>query len=206
MAEEPRDAWDDMVLVGRIVRPHGIRGEVVVAPETDFVEERFRPGARLWIRSAGGGEQLTIGAARLRQGRPIVAFAGRSRIEDVERFVGQELRVPESALRPLEPGLYYRHQLVGCLVEAPSGPVGTVRRVDGGRAGGLLVVDGALGEILIPLAADICVEIDLTGRRIRVSPPPGLLELNEPRRRQGTGRDEVRHRHDFSADDRGGAR
>ena len=43
-----------MVLVGRVARPHGLRGHVVVNPETDFVEERFRPGATLWTRSAGG--------------------------------------------------------------------------------------------------------------------------------------------------------
>ena len=46
--------WDDMVLVGRIARPHGIRGHVVINPETDFVDERFAPGARLWVRSDRG--------------------------------------------------------------------------------------------------------------------------------------------------------
>ena len=58
--------WDSMVLVGRIARPHGLRGQVVVNPETDFVEERFRPGERLWTRMDGREAALTIASARCR--------------------------------------------------------------------------------------------------------------------------------------------
>ena len=56
-----------MVLVGRIARPHGLRGQVVVNPETDFVEERFRPGERLWTRTGGREETLTIESARVQK-------------------------------------------------------------------------------------------------------------------------------------------
>jgi 16S rRNA processing protein RimM len=116
----------------------------------------------------------------VQHGRPVVRFEGRSRIEDVEEMVGQELRVPEEALRPLAPGQYYEHQLVGCAVERVSGePVGTVARIEGGRGGSRLVIDGERGEIQIPMAGGICVEIDVAARRIRVDPPEGLLELNE---------------------------
>ena len=52
--------WDDMAVVGRVARPHGLRGDVVVKPETDFVAERFRPGATVCTRSGGREEQLTI--------------------------------------------------------------------------------------------------------------------------------------------------
>ena len=70
--------------------------------------------------------------------------------------------MPEETLQPLEPGAYYEHQLVGCAVETAGGDaVGTVVRVDGGAGGSRLVVDGARGEVLIPLAVDICVEIDV---------------------------------------------
>ena len=57
--------WDEMVLVGRIARPHGIRGQVIVNPETDFVEDRFKPGAIFWTRSARGDEQLKVTSARV---------------------------------------------------------------------------------------------------------------------------------------------
>ena len=169
-----------MALVGRIARPHGLRGQVVVNPETNFVEERFAEGAALWTRSAAGNEQLTVASLRVQNGRPVVGFEGFTRIEDVERLAGLELRVPEETLQPLQPGSYYEHQLVGCVVETAAGNVvGTVAAVEGGAGATRLVMNGPRGEILIPLALDICVEIDVVNKRIRIDPPDGLLELNE---------------------------
>src|SRR5687768_7473679 len=135
--------WDDMVLVGRIARPHGIRGHVFVNPETDFVEGRFALGATLWTRSDRGDEQLTVAAVRIQSGRPVIAFAGFASIDEVERLAGLELRVPEDTLQPLDSGTYYQHQLVGCVVETTGGePVGVVTRVDGGIGGTLLSIGG----------------------------------------------------------------
>ena len=172
-----------MVVVGRIARPHGLRGQVIVNPETDFAEERFRPGAVVWTRSANGNEQLTIETARFQQGRPVIGFEGFSSIEDVERLAGLELRVPEDWLQPLEPGRYYEHQLAGCVVELISGQhVGTVARVEGGAGGSRLVIDGDRGEILIPFVVDICVAVDVAAKRIRIDPPEGLIELNQRNR------------------------
>ena len=188
--------FEDMVLVGRIARPHGLKGQVLVSPETDFVDERFAVGATVWTRSAAGEEALVVTSARVQNGRPVVGFEGFARIEDVERLAGQELRVPESALRPLEPGMFYQHQLIGCRVETTDGAtVGEVARVEGGSAGSVLAIDAPRGEILVPLAVDICVDIDVNARRIRINPPDGLLELNE-----------VRRRDDLPADDRGRSR
>lgn len=175
--------WDDMVVVGRIARPHGLRGQLAVNPETDFVEERFRPGATLWTRSEGRERPLTIASARVQNGRPVIAFEGLSRIEDVQWLIGLDLRVPEDALQPLEAGRYYEHQLVGCKVETVDGvPIGMVVRVEGGAGSSRLAVEGRRGEILVPLAVDICVEIDVGAKRIRIDPPEGLLDLNETKR------------------------
>lgn len=171
--------WEEMVLVGRIARPHGLRGQVIVNPETDFAEERFAEGATVWTRSARGDEQLIVSTARIQNGRPVVGFDGFATIEDVERLIGLELRVPEDALHPLQAGTFYQHQLVGCVVETTAGErVGEVARVDGGAAGSLLTVTGARGEILIPFVTDICVTVDVEAKRIRIEPPEGLLDLN----------------------------
>ena len=175
--------WDDMVVVGRIARPHGLRGQLVVTPETDFVAERFRIGGMLWTRSGGGEETLTITSARIQNGRPVVAFRGLESIEAVERLAGLELRVPEAWLQPLEPDRYYEYQLVGCTVETAKGRrVGTVARVESGPGGSHLVVLGQRGEILVPLVPHICIEVDLEGKRMQIDPPEGLLELNETKR------------------------
>lgn len=192
----PVPDWDDMALVGRIARPHGLKGQVVINPETDFVEQRFARGAVVWTKSSGGEQQLTVASVRVQNGRPVVGFVGFDRIEDVEGLAGQELRVPEDALQPLEANTYYEHQLVGCVVETTGGTVvGEIAKVEGGAGGSRLVVDGPRGEILIPFAVDICVDIDVAQKKIRINPPEGLLELNE-----------VRRRHDLPADDRGRAR
>jgi 16S rRNA processing protein RimM len=169
-----------MALVGRIGRPHGLKGHVVVNPETDFVETRFAAGAIVWTRSETGEQPLTVASLRLQNGRPIVGFVGFDRIEDVERLAGQELRVPEDTLQPLEPGTYYEHQLVGCVVETAAGDlIGEVTKVEGGAGASRLVMNGPRGEILIPLAVEICVGIDVEQKKIRIEAPEGLLELNE---------------------------
>ena len=183
MAEAKRagDApWEDMVVVGRVTRTHGLRGHVMVAPDTDFVDERFAPGSTLWRQEAGEPVAFVVTSARVQGGRPVLALEGVGSIDDAAALVGKELRVPADQLQPLPPGTHYQHELVGCIVETAAGQrVGTVVRVDGGAAGSLLAVEGVNGEVLIPFAAAICVEIDVEGRRIQVAPPEGLLELNE---------------------------
>ena len=110
------------------------------------------------------------------------ASTGFARIEDVERLAGLELRVPEEALQPLAEARYYQHQLVGCAVETTGGERG--RDVAGGRRRWRQPAGRRRrrGEMLVPLAADICVEIDVGAKRIRIEPPEGLLELNETAR------------------------
>jgi 16S rRNA processing protein RimM len=171
-----------MIVVGRIARSHGIRGQVFINPETDFIEERFAVGSRLLTRGPAGEETLTINSFRVQGGRPVVGFEGFERIEDVGRLAGRELRVREETLQPLAPGSFYHHQLVGCRVELSDGTVvGEVERVDGGIGGSRLVIAGEAGEILVPLATAICVEIDVAAKRIRIEPPEGLLDLNSKR-------------------------
>lgn len=177
-----------MVLVGLVARPHGVRGDVVVNPETDFVEERFGVGATLWTRVAGEVKRLTVARASLAGRRPVVGFDGVFDIPGAERLAGAELRITEDLVMPLAPGSYYLHQLVGCRVETTGGElVGEVARVDGGTGASVLVVVGPRGEVLVPLAASVCETIDVEARVIRIAALEGLLEVNAPSAR-GAGR------------------
>jgi len=177
-------SWDAMAVVGRIARAHGIRGEVIVNPDTDFPERRFRVGARLFIRSAGEVRAVSVATARMQRGRPVVGFDGVATMNDAAALAGCELRVPDKDLEPLPDGSYYRHDLVGCVVKTTDGrAIGPVVRVEGERGASRLVVDGASGEVLIPLASEMCASIDIVARVIVVSPPDGLLELNAKRGR-----------------------
>jgi 16S rRNA processing protein RimM len=176
--------WPEMALVGRIARPHGSRGQVVVNLETDFPEERFQPGAELFVERAGRVEPLTLTTVRFQNGRPVVGIAGVETMTDAAALAGLELRVPADRLTALPAGTFYRHDLVGCRVETRDGrDIGVVADVEGTFGGSRLVVRGASGEVLIPLAAEICTAIDLASKSIVVDPPEGLLDLNAGTRR-----------------------
>jgi 16S rRNA processing protein RimM len=169
-----------MAAVGRIARAHGHRGQVIVDLDTDFPEERFRPGAELFIQRAGAIEAVTLTTVRFHRDRPVVGIAGVDTMDGAEALAGQELRIPLDRLAPLPAGTFYRHDLVGCRVETTTGAaVGTVASVEGTVSGSRLVVAAPRGEVLIPLAAAICTLIDTDGKRIVVDPPEGLLDLNE---------------------------
>ena len=175
--------WEEMAIVGRIARPHGLRGEVIVNVETDFPEERFQPGAELFIARGEGMEPLTLTGVRFHQGRPIVSVAGFDGIDAAQPLAGLELRIPAEQLVQLPAGMIYHHDLVGCRVETGAGQlVGIVTDVDGSAGVSRLVVTSGDDEILIPFASEICTTIDADGKRIVIEPPPGLLELNVSRK------------------------
>ena len=165
-----------MVTVGRIVRPHGHRGQVVVAPETDFGAERFREGAAVFIMRAGQMDELRVTASREFDGRWIVGFDRVASMNEAETLRGHDLRIAESDLQPLGEGTFYVHDLVGCRVETVAGKnVGTVEDVHVGPGAPLLTVRGPAGEALVPFVDAICREVDLPARRIVIDPPEGLL-------------------------------
>jgi 16S rRNA processing protein RimM len=191
-----------MVLVGRIARPHGLRGDVLIAPETDFPDVRFAAGATLYARRGETMVALEIETSRVHAGKPLVAFRGLERIEDVEGLE-RDLRVPESSLVPLPEGEYYWYQYVGAPVQTESGDaVGTVVRVEPNGGSGMLIVQpahraGGLDrasdeEVQIPLTPVMCPVLrpDL----IVIRPPDGLLDLNSP----GPKRRAHRHRDHLS--------
>jgi len=172
-------AWDEMAVVGRIARAHGLRGQLIVNLETDFPGERFRPGAELFVRRSGAIEKLTITSVRFQNDRPVIGVAGIDGIPDAAALAGLELRIPAGQLIPLPAGTFYHHDLMGCRVEAGDGRlIGVVKGVEGTLGGSRLVVEGENGEILIPLAAEICTAVDIRARRIVVEAPTGLLDLN----------------------------
>lgn len=172
-------AWDEMVLVGRIIRPHHNRGHVLVAAETDFPETRFAAGKTMWCRRAGRDEMLTVVECKFHDGKPIVGFDGFDSINAAETLRGCELRVPASELPALDAGQFWHHDLVGCQVVTTAGnAVGEVIRVDDG-ATALLVLRN---ETLIPLVESICKSVDVAAKTIVIEPLAGLLEINRVER------------------------
>lgn len=174
------------VTVARVLRPQGRRGEVAAEILTDFPERLTNlASAILWD---GQSEPRTaqVRSCRLtasRGGQAIFHFAGSDSISDAEKLVGLEVQIPLSERAVLPAGSYYVSDLVGCEMREPNGAeIGRVRDVQftgEGMAGTpILVVDSARGELLIPLAQEICVNVDTGARRIEAVLPEGLRDLN----------------------------
>jgi len=179
--------WDAMVSVGRVARPHGLDGRVVVNPDTDFVEQRFRVGVTLFVQRGERIEGLQIRDLRYQRRRPIVGFDGIESMTDAERLASADLRVPLAALEPLPDDTFYYHELIGCRVETVDGVVvGVVGALEGDGASHRLVVASVGTEIQIPLVNRICVRVTPADGVITIDPPDGLLALNPPRRRRGS--------------------
>lgn len=175
-----------MILVGRVVRPHGTRGAVVIAAQTDFAEDRFRAGATLKIRRAEAIETLSIAESFPQQRRWVARFEGVGTIEAAEALRDAELKIDAGDVRALAPDRFYVHDLIGCRVETTEGvTIGNVRDVELNVGTPLLVVESPAGETLVPLAEEICRRVDLAAKTITIAPPEGLIELNatSPKRR-----------------------
>ena len=167
----------DLVLVGRVARAHGNKGQVIVNLDTDFAEDRFKAGEVLLL-----GRDATprvIRSVRFHQGRPVVALEGIETMNDAEALAGAELKVPAGDSALLPEGVFYQYDLIGCEVRDSAGRfIGPVTGVEGTMEMSRLVVAGDHGEVLIPLVADICTSVDVAARLIVVNPPEGLIELN----------------------------
>lgn len=179
------------VTIARILRPWGRRGEVAAEILTDFpqrlagMREAWLAGERTGPRRAG------ILSCRIHLGQAIFHFEGVQTISEAEALRGLEVQVPLGERAPVGPGRYYITDLIGCQVweegaTAPVGDVLDVQRAGEEKRGALpeswvLVVGAPAGELLIPLAAEICTSIDTTSGRIEVRLPEGLRELNATR-------------------------
>ena len=169
---------EDFVLIGRVARAHGNKGQVIVNLDTDFPEERFKAGEVILVGTAK--TPRAIREVRFHQGRPIIALDGIETMNDAEELSGAELQIPAAVVEALPEGTFHHYDLIGCEVRDTAGQrIGEVRNVEGTMEMSRLVVDGERGEILIPLVADICLAVDVAARTIVVDPPEGLLDLNE---------------------------
>lgn len=166
------------VVVGRLRKPHGLRGDCAVFPLTDRPEEVFAPGRAVWVvglDGAGVAGPLVIERSRAYHREWLVAFRGRSSREGVEPWKDLLLAVPESELRPPEGDEVWLHELVGFTVAAPDGAaLGVVSDVYELPAGLTVEVQGPRREFLFPYRKEFVRQVDRTGRRLVVELPEGL--------------------------------
>jgi 16S rRNA processing protein RimM len=173
------------LVVGSVVRAHGVRGEVVVAVTTDEPRQRYVVGSVLAtdpkasgpLRIEGLRVHTSSGADRL-----LVAFEGIEDRDAAERLRGVKLLVESDDIAPSDdPDEFHDFQLIGLTVRtgAPDGDnVGEIVRVDHGPGADMLIVDRPDGRrTLIPFVAAIVPIVDVAAGHIVITPPDGLLDL-----------------------------
>jgi 16S rRNA processing protein RimM len=170
---------DRLVAIGEIVRTHGLRGEVRVAPLTDDLRRFERLAACVvWDPTRNERQPCRIAASRRQGDVVLLSLAGYDSPEAVQALVGRLIAVPASEALPPGPGRFYPWQLEGCRVLTETGDeVGHVVRIEPSPGHDLWVVDGGAREHLIPAVPAIVIDVDLAARRVVIRPPEGLLDL-----------------------------
>jgi 16S rRNA processing protein RimM len=173
---------NDRLTLARVVRPHGIRGEVAATILTDF-PERLTKLREVWLwdgrTEPRRAEVLQCRLTTSHGGRALIHFAGVDTMNAAEKLRGLDVQVPISTRTKLPASSYYISDLVGCQVWERVTLLGVVKDVQ--QAGTpVLAIDAPEGELLVPLAQEICTKIDTAARRIEVILPDGLRDLNFP--------------------------
>ncbi len=175
-AVPPREDLPETVAVGRILRPHGVRGEVVVEVLSD-VPARFRKGSRLTgVREGAPAMELTVATSRVHKTGAVVRFEGYEDRDRAGELRGLDLEVPRAEVPRARRGTYYQFELLGCLCRDQGAELGRVVEVVEDGGGVMLIVEGEGRRVPVPFVKEFLKKVDVARGRIDLALPEGLLE------------------------------
>jgi 16S rRNA processing protein RimM len=169
---------DDDVVIARVIKARGVRGEVACDVETDFPERFGEMKQMTMLLPDDSRISLAVQDQWFHGDRVILKFEGVDTMTDAEKLVGSRLVISQRDERNLEDGEFFEYSLVGMQAVTTDGKsLGQVVQLI--RTGGtdVLVVRDDNREYLIPFADEICTDVDISARRLTVDPPAGLLDL-----------------------------
>ena len=171
-------AFAEAITIGRLIRPQGRKGELLIEPLSDR-PERFYSLRKVFVETAGGGaREFAVTDCWPHKGRFVIKFAGVDSIDAAEKLRGFLLGIAEAELAPLPPGCFYHHQLRGLRAQDGSGrSLGSVRNVL--ETGGVPVLEIAgddRRELLLPLAEPFIAAVDLEAGTLTVVVPEAERE------------------------------
>ena len=174
-AEEARH-----LVVGRLRKPHGLKGDCAVFPLTDDPEQAFAAGRRVWLTNLSGqvvAGPLEIARSRAYHRQWLVAFRGHLEVDAVKPWTGCFVTAEEAELKPPGEGEVYLHELAGFAMEDEAGrPLGLVSDVTELPGGLMLLVQGPKREFLVPFKKEFVRTVDRAGRKLVVELPEGMEE------------------------------
>ena len=169
------------LVVGRLRKPHGLKGDCAVFPLTGEPELAFEPGSEVWLRNLSGAAvagPLRIARSREYHRQWLVAFEGHLDVDAVKPWSGCFLEAAEDRLRAPGEGEVYVHELAGfAMVDGHGSALGLVSDVTELPSGLMLLVQGPKREFLVPFRKEFVVEVDRSARRLVVDLPDGMTDL-----------------------------
>lgn len=171
----PKPAEPRFIAIGRIARPHGLRGEVSVHVLTDF-PERFESMKEVYVGHADSPERRQVTGARWHKDRVLLSLQGCDSRTSAESLRGLLIQIPLEDARKLQDNEYYPHQLMGMDVVTVEGEdLGRISDILYTNANDVYVVVGPRGQTLLPAIADVINRVDLAEGRMIVTLIPGLV-------------------------------
>jgi 16S rRNA processing protein RimM len=168
------------IVVGRLRKPHGLKGDTTLFPITDQPEAVLAPGSEVWLVGLDGevvAGPLTIERSRAYHREWLVKFQGAEQREAIEPWRGLFLAVPPERVVPPAEGEVWLHELAGFSVRLPDEtPLGLVSAVYEMPSGLMIEVQGPKREFMLPYRKEFVQAVDRAGRRLVVTPPDGLLD------------------------------
>lgn len=162
---------DGLIVIGRLQKPFGIRGEIRVQAYTETFEA-FEKSEWLQVKE----KRMTIKQIRVHKGSVLVLFDGINTPEQASEFSGQLIQTSERNLPAKDEDEYYYFELIGLDVFTKSGRhLGKITEIMATGANDVFVVNGDCGEVLIPFIDDVVTEIDLATKKVQVDPMEGLI-------------------------------
>ncbi|WP_125761112.1 ribosome maturation factor RimM [Companilactobacillus hulinensis] len=170
---------EEFYRVGTIVNTHGIKGELRIIPITDFPEERFKKGAKLFLRQSGKKDKkFVVESSRKHKNFILIKFEGYDNINDVEQYVKSELFSDNEVKPELNDGEFFYSQIIGLTVVDPNlGEIGKIKEIMELGPNDVWVVKGPkYKEVLVPYINDVVKKVDLDAKRVDVEIPDGLID------------------------------
>ncbi|APU71187.1 ribosome maturation factor RimM [Companilactobacillus crustorum] len=164
--------------VGTIVNTHGIKGELRVIPITDFPEDRFKSGAKLYLKNKDQTLEFTVESSRPHKSFILLKLKGYDNINDVEKYVKSELFADGEEVSDLNEGEFLYKQIIGLtVVDKELGEVGKVTEImELGSNDVWVVKSPKYKEILLPYIDDVIKKVDLDNQVVEVEIPDGLID------------------------------
>lgn len=168
----------DLVVIGQVARPHGVRGEVRIRPFTESAAS-FNLFDRVYLRRPGRTEELTrIESVRVHKNVVLLKLKGIRSRDEAEEIAGAEVLIRRDWLPAVEEDEYYWADLIGLSAFDEDGCcLGRVEKILSTAADDILVVCGQGREVLLPFRTEVILEVDQAEGRLLVRPPGGLLDL-----------------------------